>query len=158
MSTPNAHPERIVDFSSYPRATGGSVDSATKSVQMSPSRQVITIEDDHDGDLKSYSPTDLRRLQMGAARDVSVLATRFLGPPENLTLDDFIESIGIESFLSMHTARRSMANRRNHVRTILSNQSRCAIDELCMLSQESSMVSRQVAESRAITYWNNLKV
>ena len=132
--------------------------STSRSVHFSSlSQMFVYIERDSRGP-KSFSSEDERHFQKNIARDAIRLATKLLDPARVMTQEDIVGCIGIEGLLSGDRTRRSIEDRHNHVQRVLSMQGKCTATELCWISQESSSRSRQIATSRALSYWNKLKV
>lgn len=75
-----------------------------------------------------------------------------------IPIEALCKMVGIERIMPVGEARRRMVQRKQHVRTILSNQVRCNADELKTVSHKSSKQSRRMARRLAAHYFNNLVV
>jgi hypothetical protein len=151
MSASTSSEDLIVDFPSSKRVGrfDGMATSPCPVVHFASFSDMFVYEESEYECSKSFSSDEAKRFRRDALRDAVRMATRLRESSSEVTPEELIEVIGIESLLSVELSRRSMAHKRDHVRSVLSAQGRSAASELSLVSQKSSDASRRIAARRA---------
>ena len=155
----------IVDFPSRPDAESRKRSSSSsgacrprRSLNFSPVSHLClyTPEEGESDEQQWYSSADKERFKLQAAREALLLGRALSSQSPALqavpTEDIICMCIGLEDVLSASKRARTLRQKREHARIIVSMQDRCSVDELGRISRESSNASGERAAKLAAGY------